>query len=597
MLLLNHTRRSNGGGGAVITALSSKSNVKWSSQNVSRKLQQSSAISRQHCQFFSTSNNKTGGTANQTTTVPPISVNTPHLTRRCSFEHSTATLNAESTSTSSSTASTLPLGPNSSNKEPSFRDMIRIFAGQAATLSGMSQTEFEVLQGCSAVTRIAFPLRRDDGTVQMIRAFRAQHGVRKPSKGGLRFAETVDLQEIEAMAALMTYKCSVVDIPFGGAKGGVSINPRNYSTEELERLTRRLTMELAQSNFIGPSQDVYAPDLGTGPREMAWIADTYSLLAMGGEDELNAMACVTGKPLFYGGVNGRLEATGRGVFYGIREFCKDEELMHRLGMKSGLEGKRIVVQGFGNVGYHACKFLVEAGAKVVAVAEMNSGVFVADGIDPDLLLAHKKENDSLLGFPGADREFSGRADSSRVLEMECDILIPSASQQQLNRDNAHRVRAKMVCEAANGPTTPFADEVLASKNIVVLPDLLMNAGGVTVSYFEWVKNRTHVRFGRLERRNEEESKLALIESLKYKGRRVEVGEQEKQAIIRGPVERDLVVSGLEETMVRCCQETMTTARKMNTTFRIATYFNAIRRLQKETSLNNDFHYTVPEWSA
>ena len=510
------------------------------------------------------------------------------LKRRCSFED-------DSSSTTSSTASERDASADN-DPEPSFRDMISIYANEAAKLCGIPANQFEAMQKCSAVTRITFPLRRDDGSVEMIRAFRAQHGVRKPSKGGLRFAETVDLQEIEAMAALMTYKCSVVDIPFGGAKGGVSINPRHYSSEELERLTRRLTMELAQSNFIGPSEDVYAPDLGTGPREMAWIADTYSLLAMGGDDEINAMACVTGKPLFYGGVNGRLEATGRGVFYGIREFCKNEKLMSRLGMKTGLDGKRVVVQGFGNVGYHASKFLVEAGAKIIAVGEMNSGVFMADGIDPEALLAHKKENDTLLGFPGADREFSGRADSNRVLEMECDLLIPSASQQQINRSNAHRVRARMVCEAANGPTTPYADRVLSSKNIAVLPDLLMNAGGVTVSYFEWVKNRTHVRFGRLERRNEEQSKQALLESLRYKGRKVVEDEMEKNRIIRGPVERDLVLSGLEETMVRCSEETIETAERLQTTFRTAAYYNAIQRLWKETSID-EVQYTNPEWTS
>ena len=498
---------------------------------------------------------------------------TKSLKRKCSFE-----------SPQSSTAHS-----GLDEQEPSFREMIRIFAGRAAQLCGMSQTEFDVFQRCSAVTRVSIPVRRDDGKVEIVRAFRAQHGTRKPSKGGLRFAETVDLQEIEAMAALMTYKCAVVDIPFGGAKGGVAINPRNYSTEELERLTRRLTMELAQLNFIGPSEDVYAPDMGAGPECMAWIADTYSLIAMGGDDELNAMACVTGKPLFFGGLQGRLEATGRGVFLGLREFCNNVDLMSSLGLKDGLEGKRVVIQGFGNVGYHASKFLVEAGAKIVAVSELNSGIFVADGIDPVALLEHKKENDSLLGFPQADREFSGRADCNRILEMECDILIPSASQQIIHKTNANHVRAKIICEAANGPITPYAEEILEKKGTIILPDLLMNAGGVTVSYFEWVKNRNHMRFGRLTKRNEEDSKRAFIEALRFESKPVDLEVSEKFEISRGPVEQDLVMSGLQETMTRSCRETIQTANSLSINFRTATYYNAIQRLLKEKA-DDDYDY-------
>lgn len=447
----------------------------------------------------------------------------------------------------------------------------------------MTSAEFETLHGCSTVTRISFPLVRDNGKVELIQAFRAQHGNKKPSKGGLRFASSVNLEEMEAMAALMTYKCAVVDIPFGGAKGGVAINPRHYSSQELERLTRRLTMELTQLNFIGPTEDVYAPDIGTGPREMAWIAHTFSLLALGGDDdELNAMACVTGKPLFFGGLRGRFEATGRGVFFALREFCRDEELMRRSGgMAPGLEGKRVVVQGFGNVGFHLSKYLHEHGAKIIAVADWNSGVFVADGLDPHRLLAHKQENDTLLGFPGADREF---ADCNRVLEIECDILVPSARQQQIHCGNVDRIKAKMVCEAANGPVTPFADQALYSRGVPVLPDLLMNAGGVTVSYFEWVKNRTHVRFGRLMRDNEEESKIAFIDSLRFQGKRVEfASDEDKLAVVRGPKEQDLVSTGLEDTMIRGVRETLATSGKHACSLRIATYYNSIFRLRADQS--------------
>lgn len=458
-------------------------------------------------------------------------------------------------------------------------EMVRQFAWDAARVMGMTPAQFEMMQRCSAVTRVNFPLRRDDGSVQMVQAFRAQHSAtRKPSKGGLRFSDTVDLQEIEAMAALMTFKCAVVDVPFGGAKGGVRINPRLYSTEELERLTRRLVMELSATNFIGPNEDVYAPDVGTGPREMAWVADTYLQLALGGDEELDGLACVTGKPLGFGGVAGRLEATGRGVVFGVREFCRDEEFMRSLNMKPGLQGKRIVVQGFGNVGYHAAKYFTQAGAKIIAVAEHNSGIFCADGIDPDLLLAHKRENDTLQGFPGADREFAGR-DVARVVEMECDVLVPSASQLAINARNAHRVRAKMVCEAANGPTTPFADRALNSRGVPVVPDLLLNAGGVTVSYFEWVKNRNHVRFGRLTRGVEERAKDVMLRNLKLKGGEpVLVDEQTRRDIVRGPSELDLVMSGLEGTMVRACRETLATSRRLGVPLRTAAYVNAISRM-------------------
>jgi glutamate dehydrogenase (NAD(P)+) len=519
---------------------------------------------------------------------PPIRVssfdpNPSLLTNVTTTTTSTSTNNKNNTPSPQTTLDMTMTTTPTTTTDPKFVEMIREFVWDASQRLGLSKSEFEVMQRCSAVTRITFPLLRDNGKFEMITAFRAQHSPnRKPSKGGLRFSDTVDLQEIEAMAALMTFKCAVVDVPFGGAKGGVRINPRKYSSEELERLTRRLTMEFTQTNFIGPSEDVYAPDVGCTPREMAWIADTYTQLAHGGEEELHGLACVTGKPQEFGGVAGRLEATGKGVVVGVGEFCSNMELMSKLRMKIGLEGKRIVIQGFGNVGYHATKFFKQAGAKVIAVAEHNSAVFCADGVDPESLLAYKRENDSFVGYPGADRTFVGMDDVQRILEMECDILVPCAMYNAINSKNAHRVRAKMVCEAANGPTTPMADRTLNERGIPVIPDVLLNAGGVTVSYFEWVKNRNHVRFGRLTRSLEEKAKDQMLNHLLKDGKPIQIDVKLRREIVRGPTELDLVMASLEGTMKRACQETLETAKKYNISFRLATYINAIERIRATT---------------
>jgi len=353
-----------------------------------------------------------------------------------------------------------------------------------------------------------------------------------------------------ALAALMTYKCAIVNVPFGGGKGGIRINPKKYSAYELEKITRRYTAELIKKNFIGPGTDVPAPDYGTGEREMSWILDTYTAMHPG---EIDAAGCVTGKPITQGGVRGRREATGLGVFFGLREVCNMEDVMMRLGLTVGVKDKRVVVQGLGNVGYHTAKFFQDAGAIITGLAEYEGAIWSEQGLDVDEVFNHRKKTGSILNFPGANN-FEKNGDA---LEMECDILIPAALENVIDGENAPNVKAKLIGEAANGPLTPDADEVFAKRGIVVVPDMYLNAGGVTVSYFEWLKNLSHVRYGRMEKRFNENMNsriIGQIESLTGKT----VSDKEKEYIMHGADEVDLVYSGLEETMISATHEIMNT---------------------------------------
>jgi len=388
----------------------------------------------------------------------------------------------------------------------------------------------------------SFPIKRDDGRIEVMHAWRAEHSHHKlPCKGGIRYAETVDAEEVQALAALMTYKCALVDVPFGGAKGGIRLTPKTYSPAELERITRRYVFELVRKNFMGPGLDVPAPDVGTGPREMAWIADTYTQLRPG---ELDALGCVTAKPVSAGGIRGRVEATGRGVFFGTRELCGVAEDMKALGLTPGIEGKRVVIQGLGNVGYFAAKFFQEAGAVLVGLAESEGAIANPKGLDLEKVMARRRERGTLLDAPGA----TNLARREDALELECDILIPAALERQITAENASRVKAKIVIEAANGPTTNEADEILSRRNIMVVPDAYINAGGVTVSYFEWVKNLGHVRFGRLQKRFEQGAYSRLLQAVEsMTGRQFSPDEIER--VTKGASEEDLVNSGLEETMI------------------------------------------------
>ena len=460
----------------------------------------------------------------------------------------------------------------STHQEYSFFGAVEKSFDKAAAFTNWDPGILEQIKQCNAVYRMHFPVKVGD-KIEVIKAYRVQHSHHKtPCKGGIRFAITVNLDEVMALAALMTYKCAIVNVPFGGAKGGISIDPRKYSVYDLEKITRRYTAELIKKNFIGPGIDVPAPDYGTGEREMSWILDTYSSMRPG---EIDAQGCVTGKPVTQGGVRGRREATGLGVFYGVREVCNMKEVMDRLGMKTGIEGKRVVVQGLGNVGYHSAKFFEEAGAKIVGLAEYEGAIYDTNGLNVDEVFMHRQKTKSILNFPGA-LNFNTNAEA---LEMECDILIPAALENVIDGENAPRVKAKIIGEAANGPLTPEADEIFIKNNVLVIPDMYLNAGGVTVSYFEWLKNLSHVRHGRMEKKfteNLNEQLLAKMEALTGKA----ISAEDREAIIHGPDEVDLVRSGLEETMIGATREIMDCWHKNKTIpdMRTAAYVVAIDKV-------------------
>lgn len=399
----------------------------------------------------------------------------------------------------------------------------------------------EQIKACNSVYRMKFPVRIGD-TVEVIEAYRVQHSHHKlPCKGGIRYSMDVNQDEVMALAALMTYKCAMVNVPFGGAKGGIKIDPKKYTPYELEKITRRYAAELVKKNFIGAGVDVPAPDYGTGAREMGWIADTYATL---NPSDINALGCVTGKPVSQGGVNGRTEATGLGIFYGIREVVNVAEDMKKIGLTTGIEGKRVVVQGLGNVGYHAAKFFAELGALLVGLAEYEGGIYSEKGLNLEDVMAHRKATGSILGFPGA----TDIKNSLDTLEVDCDILIPAALEAVITGENAPRIKAKIIGEGANGPLTPEADEVFNAKGTMVVPDMYLNAGGVTVSYFEWLKNLSHVRFGRLEKRFSENQNATIVKSFEdLIGKKLD--DVERRQIQHGPDEIDLVYSGLEDTMI------------------------------------------------
>ena len=437
----------------------------------------------------------------------------------------------------------------SSQQPYSFFQSVEKSFDKASKFTKWENGLLEQIKACNSVYSMRFPVKMDDGRIEVIEAYRVQHSQHKsPCKGGIRFSDEVNQDEVMALASLMTYKCAIVNVPFGGGKGGIKIDPKKHSVYELEKITRRYTSELVKKNFIGPGIDVPAPDYGTGEREMAWIVDTYTSLKPG---EIDAAGCVTGKPITQGGVRGRKEATGLGVFFGIREVCHMEDVMKKLGLSLGVEGKKVVVQGLGNVGYHSAKFFREHGSIVVAIAEYEGAIFKADGLNEEDVFQHRKATGSILHFPGA----TNLAKSNDALELECDILIPAALENVINGSNAAKVKAKIIGEAANGPLTPEADDILIAKGVLVVPDMYLNAGGVTVSYFEWLKNLSHVRYGRMEKRFTENLNTHILDQIEgLTGKNV--SDDERKFIKHGPEEVDLVHSGLEETMITATREIM-----------------------------------------
>ncbi len=456
-----------------------------------------------------------------------------------------------------------------------FEDNVNVYFDRAAAFSGHPKGLLEQIRACNGVHAFQFPVRHADGRIEVVRAWRAEHSHHKlPTKGGIRFSAAVDESEVKALAALMTYKCALVDVPFGGAKGAVQVDPHQYSAEILERITRRYVHELVKKNLIGPGLDVPAPDAGTSEREMAWIVDTYIALNPG---QLDATACVTGKPVTQGGIHGRKEATGRGLVYALNEACSRADDMAALGLSVGLDGKRVVVQGIGNVGYHAAKFCRERGARVVAFAALEGAISDPMGLSEDAVVEYRTRTGSILGYPGA----TSMPRSADALELDCDVLIPAALENQLTGDNAPRIKARIVIEGANGPTTPEADDIFRKKGTLVIPDVYANAGGVVVSYFEWLKNLSHVRFGRLEQRHRAASHRRLLQVIEQATGKT-FTDAERAALADAPDELGIVNSSLEGTMIAAYQESRDTLQRQPAVqdLRTAAFVNAIDKVAR-----------------
>jgi glutamate dehydrogenase (NAD(P)+) len=462
------------------------------------------------------------------------------------------------------------------NKQHNFYQSVERGFDKASALTNHPKGLLAQIKSCNAIYQMNFPVKIGS-TYHVIEAYRVQHSQhRLPTKGGIRFSHLVNQEEVMALATLMTYKCALVDVPFGGAKGGVKVSPRAYNAEQLERITRRYTVELVRKNFIGPGVDVPAPDYGTGEREMAWILDTYQQLKNG---ELDSAACVTGKPVAQNGIRGRTEATGRGVFYGLREMLSYADDCKNMGLEPGIEGKTMVIQGLGNVGYYTGEISTrEGGVKVIGVSELEGTIYKEDGIDINKLYKFRKETGSILNFPGS-KTLESRED---WVGIECDILVPAALESQITKDNAKRVKAKIIAEAANGPVTADAEKILLDKGIVIVPDMYLNAGGVTVSYFEWLKNLSHVRYGRIQKRFDQNSYrniVGLVEKLTGKS----VGQKEKEFLTRGADEIDLVRSGLEETMIEAYRQIRENYRRKKKVedLRTAAFITAIDKVASD----------------
>ncbi|EDQ03728.1 Glutamate dehydrogenase [Sulfitobacter indolifex] len=430
--------------------------------------------------------------------------------------------------------------------EPSFRDSVDLMFNRAVALMDLPPGLEEKIRVCNATYTVRFGVRLR-GRIHTFTGYRSVHSEHmEPVKGGIRYSMAVNQNEVEALAALMTYKCALVDAPFGGSKGGLCIDPRDYDEHELELITRRFAYELIKRDMINPAQNVPAPDMGTGEREMAWIADQYKRM---NTTDINGVACVTGKPINAGGIQGRTEATGRGVQYALQAFFRDPEGLKKAGLSGKLEGKRVIIQGLGNVGYHAAKFLSEEdGSKITAIIERDGALHSEDGLNVEAVHKWIEKHGTIKGY--ADAKFE--EDGAQFLEAECDILIPAALEGVINLSNAERIQAPLIVEAANGPVTAGADEVLRKKGTVIMPDMYANAGGVTVSYFEWVKNLSHIRFGRMQRRAEESRHQLVVDELERLSADKELGwtlsPNFKEKYLRGAGELELVRSGLDDTM-------------------------------------------------
>ncbi len=458
-----------------------------------------------------------------------------------------------------------------------FRESVDKMVDRAICVLKLDENIGAAIKACTSVLQVTFPVDID-GKLEIFTGWRAVHSIHKlPSKGGIRYAPMVDQQDTEALAALMTYKCAIVDVPFGGSKGGLHIDPTNYTRDQLQRITRRFASELIKKGFLSPASNVPAPDVGTGQREMAWIVDTYKHLH---PEDINHSACVTGKPVEDGGIFGRVEATGRGVQYALQEFFRHPAEVKAAGFDGDLMGKTVIIQGLGNVGYHAAKFLSEEdGCTIIAIIERDGALYCESGLNVEEIYQHKLLDKGLADYQTEGVEYI--EDGASVLEYECDILIPAAMEGVINTENADRIKAKMIAEAANGPVTYEADAILHNNGKTILPDAYMNAGGVIVSYFEWIRNQTHIRFGRMERRYDERRGKMIIDAIEgISGSQVQ--DVFRRDLIHGADELELVRSGLDDSMRLALQDIIQVKNQYDeiTDYRTAAYVIALKKIAR-----------------
>ena len=454
----------------------------------------------------------------------------------------------------------------------SFKDNVNLHVDKSAKLLNFSDDLLEHLKSTHSLIKVNVGVVLD-GKINNFTGWRAVHSEHiLPTKGGLRYSETVDQDDTEALASLMTYKCAIVNIPFGGAKGGLKINPKNYTMPQLREITKAFASKLINKGFISPALNVPAPDVGTSEREMEWILETYKTLK---PDDINYRGCVTGKPLHRGGIAGRTEATGRGIEEVVREIFRHEDVVKEAGLKNELKDNEIIVQGFGNVGSNLAKHLYNRdNAKIVAIGEFDGYLYNKKGIDINALIKFFQKNKSInnpkLG------EFKNKP--SELLELDCDILIPAALENAITIDNVDKIKTKLIIEAANGPISFEADQKLFEKGVMIIPDIYVNAGGVVVSYFEWVKDISHIRFGRVEKRFQEQKILDIIDLIDKKTNTKTDFDTIKR-IVHGADEEDLAFSGLEDSMRNAFIGIYNAKKQIKKSFRDSAYYVSLKKIR------------------
>ena len=462
---------------------------------------------------------------------------------------------------------------NDFKNPPTFLENVDMMVNDTIEKVNIDSNISKILKSCRSVLQVKFPVKIR-GQIEIFQGWRAVHSNhRLPVKGGLRFSTNVNQEEVEALASLMTFKCAVVDVPFGGAKGGLLINPKKYDEESLEKITKKFARELIRRGYLSPARDVPAPDMGTSQREMGWILDTYKSLH---PDDINHSACVTGKSIDHGGIKGRLEATGRGVCEALKEFFRHSNELKKHKIDGQLSDQEIIVQGFGNVGLHSAKALYNNGAKIIGIAEKEGGIFNKKGIDIYQLEEYQNQKNTILNFPNSEII----KNSNDLLSYKCDILIPAALESVITLKNALTIQAKIICEGANGPVTYRANKKLLEKGKVIIPDIYANAGGVTVSYFEWIRNTSHIRMGRLNKRYEEYKGQAIINAIQSISE-TKIPESLIKKLVHGANEEDIIASGLEDTMRLAFQEMLEIKGYYNLSdYRMSAYAVALKKIEK-----------------